>query len=192
MVKTMIGPQPLLYPMPALLIGANVDTKPDFMTAAWGGIACGEPPMISIGIRHSRHVLKGILQNRTFSVNIPSVDMVKETDYCGMVSGSKTNKVEDCGFKIFYGKLNSPPMIEQCPVNLECKLIHTLDLGSHVLVIGKIEETHISEGCLVEGKPNVAKIRPLIYAMDQGSNYYTIGDYVGKAFNVGKEFKTQG
>jgi flavin reductase (DIM6/NTAB) family NADH-FMN oxidoreductase RutF len=192
MVKTMLGPQPLIYPMPALLIGANVDEKPDFMTAAWGGIACGDPPMISIGIRPGRNVLKGIFQNKTFSVNVPSVDMVKETDYCGMVSGSKTDKVQDCGFKIFYGKLNTSPMIEQCPVNLECRMVHTLNLGSHILVIGQIEETHISEVCLVEGRPSVAKIRPLVYAMDQGSNYYAIGEFVGKTFSIGKEYKKKG
>jgi len=79
MGKTLMGPQTLLYPIPVLLIGANVDDKPNFMTAAWGGIANGEPPMISIAIRHQRYTYKGIRQNLTFSVNIPSTDLVRET-----------------------------------------------------------------------------------------------------------------
>jgi flavin reductase (DIM6/NTAB) family NADH-FMN oxidoreductase RutF len=189
MGKTMLGPRPLIYPMPVLLVGSLVDGKPDFMTAAWAGVACSEPPMVSIAIRHARYVLKGILYNRTFSVNLPSIKLAKETDYCGMVSGSKTDKVKDCGFKVFYGKTENIPLIEQCPINLECKLIHTLDLGSHLLVIGKIEETHISDECLVDGKPSLDKIQPLVYAMDQASNYYAIGEMIGKTFSIGRDIK---
>jgi flavin reductase (DIM6/NTAB) family NADH-FMN oxidoreductase RutF len=189
MGKTMMGPMTLISPLPVLLIGAMVDSKPDFMTAAWGGVACSEPPMVSIAIRHSRHVLKGILENRAFSINLPSVSMVKETDYCGIVSGLKTDKVKDCAFRIFYGNSQKAPLIEQCPVNFECKLVHTLDLGTHILVIGKVEETHISDGCLVEGKPSLEKIRPLIFAADQSRNYYKLGELVAKTFSIGKEIK---
>ena len=144
MGKTLMGPQTLIYPMPVLIIGANVDGKPNFMTLAWGGIANGEPPMISVAIRHQRYTLKGIRQNLTFSVNIPSTNLVKETDYCGSISGSKVNKVEACQFNVFYGKLDNAPLIEQCPINLECRVVHILDLGSHSLIVGRIEETHIS------------------------------------------------
>ena len=137
MGKITMGPQTLIYPMPALLVGANVDGKPNFMVVAWSGIANGEPPMISVAIRHHRYTFEGIRQNMTFSVNVPSTDMVMETDYCGIISGSKANKAEVCQFRVFYGKLGSAPLIEQCPVNLECKVVHILDLGSHSLVVGR-------------------------------------------------------
>jgi len=88
-----------------------------------------------------RYTLKGIHQNNTFSVNVPSVDIAKETDYCGIESGSKVDKVTICGFDVFYGKVETAPMVEQCPVNLECSVVHTLNLGSHSLVVGRIEET---------------------------------------------------
>ena len=189
MSKVTMGPTTLIYPMPALLIGADVDGKPNFLTVAWAGIADGEPPMISIAIRHIRYTIKGILQNNVFSVNVPSVDLVKETDYCGCVSGDKVDKVDACQFKIFYGKMNGAPLIEQCPVNMECKVVHMLDLGSHALVVGRIEETHISEGCLSNGKPTVEKINPLVYAGDPERQYQAMGDVVGKAFSVGLELK---
>src|SRR4030042_1245501 len=163
MSKVQLGPQTLIYPMPTFLVGANVDDKPNFMAVAWGGISNLSPPMISVAVRHQRHTSKGIKQNKTFSVNIPSVDLVKEADYCGIVSGAKVDKVKVCGFKVFYGKLKNAPMIEQCPLNLECSLTHIIDLGSHDLIIGKIEETHISDNCLTEGKPDVTQINPLIY-----------------------------
>jgi flavin reductase (DIM6/NTAB) family NADH-FMN oxidoreductase RutF len=191
MSKTMLGPTTTIYPQPALLIGAKVDGKPNFMAVAWAGIANGTPPMISAALRHRRHTLKGIRQNMTFSANVPSTDMIKETDYCGVVSGSRVDKVEVCRFRIFYGKLASAPLIEQCPVNLECKVVHILDLGSHSLIVGKIEETYISEDCLTDGEPDVNKIKPLIYTTGKEGEYRALGEFIGKAFSIGKELKTR-
>jgi flavin reductase (DIM6/NTAB) family NADH-FMN oxidoreductase RutF len=127
----------------------------------------------------------------TFSVNIPSTDLVKETDYCGLVSGAKTDKVRDCNFKIFYGVLKNAPLIEQCPVNIECEVQHILNMGSHSLVVGRIIETHVSEDCLTNGQPDVNKIRPLIYNPRPSPGYYAIGKKVAKAFSVGKEIKKE-
>jgi len=189
MTKKELGPQPLLFPNPAVLVGAMVDGKPNFATFAWCGITGGEPPTISVGIRHERHTLKGIHQNRAFSVNVPSADLIKETDYCGMVSGAKTDKAKDCGFKVFYGTLDSAPLIEQCPVNLECEVLHILNLGVHAMVIGKIVQTHVSEDCLTEGAPDIMKIKPLIYSRGPSARYNAVGEVLGNAFSIGKEIK---
>jgi flavin reductase (DIM6/NTAB) family NADH-FMN oxidoreductase RutF len=186
MGKVALGPQTLIYPMPAMLVGANVNGTPNFMAVAWGGIACSDPPMISVAIRHARHTLKGIKQNQVFSVNIPSVEQVKETDYCGMVSGSKADKVRACRFEVFYGKLGNAPLIMQCPVNLECKVVQVLNLGSHSLVIGRVEETYVSEDCLREGRPDVDKIKPLTYVTSPAARYQGLGVVVGKAWSVGR------
>ena len=191
MSKVTMGPTTFIYPMPALLIGANIDGKPNFLAIAWGGVADGEPPMVSVAIRHSRYTLKGILQNGVFSVNVASVDLVKEVDYCGSASGAKVDKVEVCRFKVFYGKLASAPLIEQCPINMECKVVHMLDLGSHVLVVGRVEETHVSEDCLTNGKPDVDKIKPLAFVTEPARRYQSVGDVIAKAFSVGQELKAR-
>jgi flavin reductase (DIM6/NTAB) family NADH-FMN oxidoreductase RutF len=188
MNKIPVGPQLYIYPQPTFLVGANIDTKPNFMAVAWGGIANSEPPMLSVAIRHHRHTYLGIKQNMTFSVNIASIDMVKETDYCGIVSGSQVDKSAACHFKIFYGKLKTAPLIEQCPVNLECKVIHLLNLGTHTLVIGQIEETYVSEECLSDGKPDMSRIMPIIADIPARS-YHRPGDFIGKAFSIGKEIR---
>ena len=86
MHKITTGPEIFIYPLPIVLVGANVDDKPNFLAVGACGIANAEPPMISVAIRHNRYTDKGIRQNMTFSVNIPSRDMVKETDYCGIVN----------------------------------------------------------------------------------------------------------
>ncbi len=189
MGKVQMGPQTLVYPMPTLLVGANVDGKANFMTVAWAGIANSEPPMISVAIRHQRHTLRGVIQNMTFSVNVPSTDLVKETDYCGMASGHKADKATICGFKVFYGDLSNAPLIEQCPVNLECEVVHILNLGSHALVVGKIKQTHVSETCLTDGKPDVSKVRPFAYTPMPAAQYHALGDVIAKAFSAGRELQ---
>ena len=192
MKKITLGPQTLIYPMPAFLIGAKVGEKPTFMTAAWSGIAASAPPAITVAIRHERYTLKGVRENGVFSVNVASAQLVRETDYCGIVSASaKADKVKDCNFAIFYGKLKSAPLIEQCPVNLECKVLHTLDVGSHVLIVGGIEEVHVSENCMTEGEPDPAKIDPLMYITGAYKAYFRIGEKIGPAFKIGMEIRNK-
>ena len=175
MSKVTLGPRTILYPTPAILVGANVNDKPNFMTAAWCGIINSRPPMLSVSLQHQRYTLKGIQQNQTFSVNVPSIEMVKETDYCGSTTGSKTDKVADCGFKIFYGKLLTAPLVEQCPVNIECRVAQMLDLGSHVCILGLIEEVHVTDSSLTDGEPDADKIRPLIRSAGAGAKYRAFG-----------------
>lgn len=189
MKKIALGPQTLVYPMPAFLIGSEVDGKPNFMAAAWSGIANSTPPMITVALQHHRHTLKGIKQTGVFSVNVPGTDLVKETDYCGIVSGAREDKAKVCNFSVFYGKTKNAPLIEQCPVNLECKVVHTLTLGSHLLVVGQVEEVHVSEECMTDGEPDPAKIDPLIYVTGANKSYFRLGGAVAPAFKIGMEIK---
>ena len=188
MSKITLPPDRYMYPRPALLVGAQVDGKPNFMTVGGGGVVNGTPPMIGIPLQHRHHSLKGIRQTMTFSVNTPSVDQVEAVDYCGIVSGRDADKAVVCGFKIFYGTLKSAPMIEQCPLNHECRVLHILNLGSHAFVIGQVEGTYISEDCVADGKPDTDKIRPMIFNMEAHS-YCTFGEFIAKSHSVGRELK---
>lgn len=189
MGKIAIGACTILYPLPAVIVGAQVDDKPNFSTYAWCGIVNSNPPMLSVSFQHQRHTLKGVKQNGTFSVNIPSVEMVKETDYCGLVSGKDTDKVANCNFKLFYGKLANTPLIDECPINLECRVKHILNLGSHEMVVGQIEEVHATESCLTNGEPDVEKIQPFLWVTRPSNQYRTFGKYIGDAFNIGRQLE---
>lgn len=186
MAKVDIKPDRWMYPRPTLLVGANVNGKANFMAVGGGGVVCAGPPMIGVPIRHHQYTLKGIYQNLTFSVNIPSVDQVRETDYCGIISGSKVDKVEKCGFRVFYGSLETAPLIEQCPLNLECKVVHILNLGIHAFVIGEVKGAKITDDCITEGKPDVNKMKPMIFNLET-QEYSTFGEVIAKAFSVGRE-----
>ncbi len=186
MKKVPITSKTILYPMPAVLVGAMVEGRPNFMTVAWCGIASHEPPAISLALQRSRYTLKGILEERAFSVNIPSSRLVKEVDFCGLYSGKETDKSKV--FRIFYGKNSKVPMVEDCPVNLECSLMTKIELGSHILIVGMVEEVLVDEDCLVDGKIDPFKVDPIIYAT-QVRQYLRLGPPLARAFKVGKELK---
>lgn len=182
--KVAFGFRPYMTVMPAVLVGANVGGKANYMTVAWTGVACMDPPMIAIAINKTRHTEQGIIENGTFSLNIPSSKNVVEMDYCGLASGRKVDKSDI--FETTYGKLGTAPMIANFPVNVECELRHTLELGSHNLHIGEVVDVYMAKDCMTKGIPDPKKIDPIIYS---GYNYYRLGEVVGKAFTAGKGFR---
>jgi flavin reductase (DIM6/NTAB) family NADH-FMN oxidoreductase RutF len=190
MAKITLRPDRYMYPRPTLLVGANVDGKANFLAVGGGGVAGADPPMLGFPLRHERYTLKGILHNMTFSVNTPSIDLVKETDYCGITSGAKVDKVKVCQFEVFYGNLKTAPMIEQCPLNLECRVVHVLSLGKHFFIIGQVEGAYLSEDCMTSGKPDVNKIKPLIFNIET-NEYLAFGEVVAKAYSVGNDLKAR-
>ncbi len=188
MEKVEVTPQSLIPVRPILIVGANVEGKADFVNIGAGGMLSMDPPTVAIPFRHMRYSLKGTLENRTFSVNIPSIDHVKETDYCGIVSGKDRDKVKDCNFKVFYGKLKTAPMIEQFPVNFECTLLHILGTTSHETVVGQVMATYISPEYVKDGKLDPEKFNPLLWYPAMGQ-YVSTGHALGKSFGIGNEIK---
>jgi flavin reductase (DIM6/NTAB) family NADH-FMN oxidoreductase RutF len=172
--------------MPAVLVGTNVNDKPNFMTAAWATVACMAPPMVCVAINHARHTFKGLNENGTFSLNVPSTKLATETDYCGINTGARVDKSKV--FEAFYGRLKTAPMANECPVNIECKVFKSVDCGSHELYIGEVADVYVSKDCAKDGKPEVAKVDPIVYS--QGT-YWKIGEQAGNAFSAGKAYKKQ-
>jgi len=113
------------------------------------------------------------------------VDIVKETDYCGLVSGKKQDKSRV--FECFYGELHTAPMIKKCPINMECKLRQVVDFPQHDIFIGEIVETYCDDQAITEDVVDFSKVRPILFVINDGS-YWEIGKRFAKAWSVGKEF----
>ena len=184
MDKIKLGPMPYMSVMPTLLVGANVRGKPNYMTAAWATVACMAPPMVCVAINKARYTEKGIEENKTFSLNVPSIRQVTETDHCGLVSGSLEDK--SGVFESFYGSLKTAPMAKECPVSIECTVFKSVDCGSHLLIIGQIVDIYADKDCVTDGKPDITKVHPIVYAQ---SAYFNVGKQAEKAFSAGKAFK---
>lgn len=185
MEKINIGSN-IYLPMLVTLLGANVENKPNFMALGWICRLNASPPLLGAAINKYHYSAEGIRENETFSINIPSKELMKETDYCGLVSGRETDKSKI--FKVFYGDLETAPMIEQCPLCIECKLVDVHPLPSNDLIIGEIVNTYIERSCLSNDVPDIEKMDPLFLTMPD-NNYWTVGDNAGKAWDSGKDIK---
>lgn len=182
-----IGPVNALYPMPTTLVGATVGGKPNFLTVAHVGILNhGTPQYLSIGLGKAHYSNAGIHANGTFSICLPSEDLMAETDYCGIVTGKKTDKA--ALFDIFFGILETAPMIRQCPVNMELKLHDVLDFSTHDVFIGELVQTYADDQVVADGKIDIARLRPLLFDM-ASVKYWRLGPPVGDCWKTGKSLK---
>lgn len=187
MQKVKLGPRNYLFPKPVVLIGANVEGKPNFLTVGLCGMIGRTPPMIEVALNRNRYTSRGIKENLSFSVNTCCEEMAPAIDYCGIYSGSQIDKSDI--FDVFYGELKTAPMIVESPVNLECRLSQILDLaGSHEVFIGEIIESYAAEAYLTSGMPDFEKIKPIVYCSPEDT-YRGLSRIIGKAHSMGKDFR---
>ncbi len=175
-----------LMPLPIGLIGAHVNGKPNFKTVVWFNMIHDNPPLIGVAMSKRHYTSPGIKENRTFSINIPTSDMHVVTDYCGLHSGSEVDKSKE--FELFYGDLKTAPMIKECGVNIECKLIHIMEFKNTELFVGEIVEIYCNEEYVKDDEPDVKKFDSFIFLMPHGP-YHKIGDYLAEAYEVGTSYK---
>ena len=174
-----------LYPMPMVLVGSVVEGKANFMAAAWVSRVNFKPPLFLIALG-PHHTNKGIDENRVFSINIPDVSLIEKTDYCGLVSGSKTDKSEI--FNVFYGELDKAPLIKECPVCMSCSVYDAIKLPFDVLYIGEPKEVFTEERYMTDNQLDIKKINPFTLSMPD-NHYWAVGEDLGKAWGIGKTLK---
>ncbi|MCL5024890.1 MAG: flavin reductase family protein [Chloroflexi bacterium] len=186
MPKQRQGLRPGLFPTPAVMVSCqDEEGKPNIVTLAWAGVACSEPPMLGIAIRPSRLSHGIISRSGEFVVNIPGVDQLRATDICGTVSGRNVDKFAAAQLTPAAASRVKAPLIEECPVNLECVVRHKLALGSHDLFIGEVVAVHASSEYLDDkGAWDISKMKPFAYC---ASTYWSLGQQIGvHSFTVKK------
>ncbi len=190
-MKKQLGPIPILFPMPALLVGTfDDDGTPNAMTAAWAAICCQRPPCVGVAIRKNRLTYKNVESRRAFTLNVPTPALVTEVDYLGIVSGHEdAEKVHVAGLEAVPGHNVDAPIIADCPVNVECEGRNKLVIGSHAWIVGEIVEVHVDEDLIDrQGKVDVEALDPLIYCTSSRT-YHCLGEQIARAFYEGLAYK---
>ena len=175
-----------VFPMPMVVVGAVVEARINYLAVAWVCWVNANPPMIGVALGKGHHTNKGIREHKEFGVSIPGIDLIKAVDYVGLVSGAKADKSKV--FESFQGQLEYAPMIHNCPLTLECKLVTKVDLPSNEFFVGEIVGVYTEERYLTDGKPDIKKIKPFMLTMPD-SRYREVGEIIGKAWSIGKDFQ---
>ena len=187
-MKTSIGARTIVYPTPVLIVGTyDREGKPNTMAAAWGGICCSRPPCVAVSLRKATYSYGNIVERQAFTISIPSEAYVKEADYFGLASGRNEAKFAVAGLTPVQSELVDAPYVGEFALVLECKVLHTVEIGLHTEFIGEIMDVKVDESVLDErGAPDIVKIKPLLYAPGNRA-YYGIGEFLAQAFSIGKQ-----
>jgi len=186
-MKKSLGATTILAPAPAWVIGTfDEHGKPNAATIAWGGICCSKPPCVAISLRSATMTHGNIMARRAFTVNIPSEDLVRQADYCGIVSGRDVDKFAAAGLTPVNSELVDAPYIAEFPMVVECAVLHVVEIGLHTQFIGEIRDIKAEASVLAEGGAlDMAKLRPVVFAA-AGRTYHGLSASLGPAFGVGR------
>lgn len=187
-MKRSLGAKALVYPAPVFVVGTYDQAgKPNVATASFGGMCSAEPPCVALSLRRATASYANILARKAFTLNIPSEELVKQTDYFGLVSGHSASKLSAAKLNSAKSKLVDAPYIKQFPLVLECRLIQAIDLGLHTQFIGEVLDAKAEEDILgADGSIDIKRLKPLVFTPDT-QDYYGIGEFVGKVFSAGKD-----
>ena len=160
-----------------------VDQRPNFTTIGDVGLMGINPPIVCISSHADHYLNQGILQNSCFSINFPSTVLLPAVDYCGQHSGRDVDK--SALFEVFFGELDLVPLIQDCPVNLECRMIKEFCIQHRQIFIGEVTQTHVEKAYLssLEPKPSLVDLQeldPILYALD--NHYYSVGAIIGTGY----------
>lgn len=167
-----------LFPTPIVLVTTvNASGTANIITLAWVGIVCSNPFTISVAIRPSRYSHALLEAVPELVINVPSREIVNQTDYCGTVSGIGVDKFSATGLTAVPAKAVKPPLIKECPVNIECRVVNRLPLGTHDVFMSEVIEVQVDEEVLDEaGKLDFSRVAPFVYA---GMDYWTLAEKIG-------------
>lgn len=188
MSKVVFKGSAMLNPVPAVLITSkNKNGNINVFTVAWTGTACTKPPMLTIAVRPERLSYEYIKETGIFAVNLPSADLVKKVDYCGVKSGRNVDKINEMKFKLSYGEEIDVPIIEDCPIALECKVKSITALGTHDLFLAEIAAVHVNED-LIDNEGKIHYERANLISYSHGEYYSLPQKSIGKfGFSVRKK-----
>ena len=177
-VKEVWKPGTMLAPVPVVLVtSVAANTRPNIMTVAWTGTVCSDPPMLSISLRKATHTYGLIMESREFVVNVPSAKLIGLTDYCGVVSGRDEDKFAATGLTPGLATTVAPPIILECPINIECVVKQVLELGLHTMFVAQITSVQVSKHLITKsGRLALEKAGLAAYAHGE---YFALGKKLG-------------
>ncbi len=190
-MKINLKPRTMMYPAPAVVASAyDEDGNPDCCTLAFATMCSHHPPAIMIAINSTlkRKTLADILKTGEFCVGFPSCEHMDETDYFGIESGYRQNKLEKVKYNYRGAEIVNAPIIEEFRVSVECRLMHIAEVGSHTQLTGEIVNVQADESVVDEnGRIIFEKLDPLAYD-DVTHSYFRMGEKISDAFKPGKKF----
>jgi flavin reductase (DIM6/NTAB) family NADH-FMN oxidoreductase RutF len=178
-MKKEINPTTAVVPCPVVLLSVAGKERPNIITLSWVANVCSKPPTVVVGIRPQRYSYEMVKAAGDFVLNIPSTSEFEAADFAGTKSGREHDKFSECNLTPRASTVVSSPMIEECPINLECKVKSVDNIGAHDLFTAEIVAVHIDDSMLDErGRFDSSKMKMFSYVPLSGE-YRILGEKLG-------------
>ena len=176
----------MLYPVPAVMVSCQKkDEKPNIITVAWAGTVNSDPAMVSISVRPSRFSHEIIETTGEFVINLTTEDLIRACDFCGVKSGRDTDKFKEMHLTPGKAEFVSCPLIEESPVNIECRVEEKMDLGTHTMFIARVLAVQVDEKYV--DRNGVLRMDQMGLVSYSHGEYYKLGKRLGRfGFSVKK------
>ena len=178
-LKSDFKPGNMVYPVPAVLVSVgDKEGRTNLLTIAWTGTVCSDPPMAYISVRPNRYSYEMIRSSGEFVINLTTEKLVRAADFCGVRSGRDTDKWKECSLTAAPAKsLQYAPILAESPVNIECKVENTLELGSHDMFIARVTAIQV-DSAYMDDKGRFDLNAAGLIAYSHGE-YMTLGEKLG-------------
>lgn len=190
MEKQVWKPGAMLNPVPAVMVSCgDIQSTKNIITIAWTGTVCTIPPMLSISVRKHRFSHALISESGKFVVNLVPQNLVKVCDWCGVKSGRDFDKFKETGLTAVKAQTSNCPVIDECPVNIECTVDRVIELGSHDMFIARIDSVSV-DNSLIDSNTGALDLNKAQLVAYCHGEYLALGNQLGKfGFSVRKKKK---
>jgi len=131
---------------PVVLVTTSWQAKSNIITIAWQTPVSHTPMLVAISVGKTRYSHELLEKSKEFVINIPTVDLLKQVDFCGNVSGRSVDKFKESGLTPIKAEKVDAPLIKECIGHLECKLVETAPCGDHTIFIGEVVAAWVEKG----------------------------------------------
>ncbi len=178
-MKVAFKPGTMIYPLPAVMVSCGDGPENyNIITIAWTGTICSDPPMCYISVRPERHSHGLIMRTGEFVINLTTSELARQTDWCGVRSGRDCNKFREMSLTPGVGQVVKAPIIEESPLNIECRVVEVKRLGTHDMFIANVVAVYAEESLIDKstGQFQLNHAGPMAFSHGK---YYSLGEKIG-------------
>ncbi|MEE4543867.1 flavin reductase family protein [Streptomyces sp. V4-01] len=137
-------------------------------------VSCVSPPIVQFTSVGRKDSVRNVEATGEFVVNLACEHLFEQVNATATDFPYGVSEFDEVGIAREPSLRVRAPRVAGSPVALECALHSTVRLGDSTVVFGRVVHAAVSEAVLVDGRPDVRRLRPL--ARLGGNEWSTVGE----------------
>jgi flavin reductase (DIM6/NTAB) family NADH-FMN oxidoreductase RutF len=156
LLTAVVVPRPIAWVSTTSAAGTDNLAPHSFFT-----VSSVDPPIVQFTSVGRKDSVRNAEETGQFVVNLAPEHLFEQINATATEFPRGVSEFEAVGIAREPSLRVKPPRVAASPVALECELHSTLRLGNSTVVFGRVVHAAVSEAVLVDGHPEVSRLRPL-------------------------------